>query len=97
MTRYVVAPDTALRLAAERAVPSEGHTLLAPTLFRATTCCRRPGEPREPQSPCWAAATSTGRPVSRSQTSHSRATAASVPGRTSGFSTGGPLVTSSGP
>ena len=44
-----------------------------------------------------AAATSTFKPVSRSATCHSDLTAASLPGRTSGLRTGGPLVPNSGP
>jgi predicted nucleic acid-binding protein len=34
MTRYVIGPDVALRLADDRAVISEEHQLLAPTLLR---------------------------------------------------------------
>jgi predicted nucleic acid-binding protein len=34
MTRYVIAPDAALRMAQQRAVISEAHQLLAPTLLR---------------------------------------------------------------
>jgi predicted nucleic acid-binding protein len=34
MARYVIGPDAALRLAQERAVISEAHHLLAPTLLR---------------------------------------------------------------
>lgn len=34
MTRYVIGPDVALRLADDRAVIGEGHQLLAPTLLR---------------------------------------------------------------
>lgn len=34
MTRYVIGPDVALRLAHDRAVIGEGHQLLAPALLR---------------------------------------------------------------
>ncbi len=34
MTRFVVGPDVALRLAADRAAVAEGHQLLAPALIR---------------------------------------------------------------
>src|SRR6266545_1840862 len=34
MTRYVIGPDVALRLAEERAVIRDGHQLVAPTLLR---------------------------------------------------------------
>ena len=34
MTRYVIGPDVALRLAHDRAVIGAGHQLLAPTLLR---------------------------------------------------------------
>ena len=34
MTRYVIGPDVALRLADERAVIRDGHQLVAPTLIR---------------------------------------------------------------
>jgi predicted nucleic acid-binding protein len=34
MTKYVIGPDVALRLAQEDAVIAEGHELLAPTLLR---------------------------------------------------------------
>jgi predicted nucleic acid-binding protein len=34
MTRYVIGPDVALRLAEERAVVRFGHQILAPTLLR---------------------------------------------------------------
>ncbi|HEU4513251.1 MAG TPA: type II toxin-antitoxin system VapC family toxin [Nocardioidaceae bacterium] len=34
MTRYVIAPDVALRLAHDRAVIGDDHELLAPTLLR---------------------------------------------------------------
>jgi hypothetical protein len=34
MTKYVIGPEVAVRLALERAVPAEGHQLLAPTLLR---------------------------------------------------------------
>ena len=34
MTRYVIDPDVALRLARDEAVIAEGHQLLAPTLPR---------------------------------------------------------------
>ena len=34
MTRFVIGPDVALRLADDRAVLNEGHQLLAPTLLR---------------------------------------------------------------
>ncbi len=34
MTRYVVGPDVALRLARDRAVIRDEHQILAPTLFR---------------------------------------------------------------
>ncbi len=34
MTRYVIGPDVALRLAADQAVIGEEHQLLAPTLLR---------------------------------------------------------------
>jgi predicted nucleic acid-binding protein len=34
MARYVIGPDAALRLAQERAVISEAHRLMAPTLLR---------------------------------------------------------------
>ena len=34
MTRFVIGPDVALRLAAERLTPSEEHVVLAPTLQR---------------------------------------------------------------
>lgn len=34
MTRYVIGPDVALRLAHDRAVVSDEHQLLAPTLLR---------------------------------------------------------------
>lgn len=34
MTRYVIGPDVALRLAREEAVIREEHRLLAPTLLR---------------------------------------------------------------
>ena len=34
MTRYVIGPDVALRLAGERAVVRDEHQLLAPTLIR---------------------------------------------------------------
>jgi predicted nucleic acid-binding protein len=34
MTRYVIGPDAAMRLARERAVIRTGHSLVAPTLLR---------------------------------------------------------------
>lgn len=34
MTRYVIGPDVAIRLAHEKAVIGEGHQILAPTLLR---------------------------------------------------------------
>lgn len=34
MTRYVIGPDVALRLAQEQAVISAGHQLVAPALIR---------------------------------------------------------------
>jgi predicted nucleic acid-binding protein len=34
VTRFVITPDVALRLAGERAVPAEGHALVAPALIR---------------------------------------------------------------
>lgn len=34
VTRYVISPDVALRLAHDRAVITDGHQLLAPTLLR---------------------------------------------------------------
>jgi hypothetical protein len=34
MTRYVIAPDVAIRLAHEQAVIGDEHQILAPTLFR---------------------------------------------------------------
>lgn len=34
MTRYVIGPDVAIRLAQERVVVGEGHQILAPTLLR---------------------------------------------------------------
>ena len=34
MTRYVIGPDVAVRLAADRTVPAADHRLLAPTLLR---------------------------------------------------------------
>jgi hypothetical protein len=34
MTKYVIGPDVALRLAQEDAVIADEHKLLAPTLFR---------------------------------------------------------------
>ena len=34
MTRYVIGPDVALRLAQEDAIIADEHKLLAPTLFR---------------------------------------------------------------
>jgi predicted nucleic acid-binding protein len=34
MTKYVIGPDTALRLARDEAVIADGHQLLAPTLLR---------------------------------------------------------------
>jgi len=34
MTKYVIAPDVAMRLAEERATIRDGHRLLAPTLLR---------------------------------------------------------------
>ncbi|HEX5524804.1 MAG TPA: type II toxin-antitoxin system VapC family toxin [Pedococcus sp.] len=34
MTRYVIGPDVAIRLAHEQAVIGDGHQLLAPTLLR---------------------------------------------------------------
>jgi len=34
MTRYVIGPDTALRLAGQRATVAKAHRLLAPTLLR---------------------------------------------------------------
>ena len=34
MTRYVIGPDVALRLAQEQAVVGDGHQILAPTLLR---------------------------------------------------------------
>lgn len=34
MTRYVIGPDVAIRLAHERAVIGDGHQILAPTLLR---------------------------------------------------------------
>lgn len=33
MTRYVIGPDVALRLAREDAVVGAGHQIVAPTLF----------------------------------------------------------------
>lgn len=40
MTRYVIGPDVALRLAAELARPDDGHQLLAPTLMRSQVLTR---------------------------------------------------------
>lgn len=37
MTKYVIGPDAALRLAHEQAVIGDDHQLLAPTLFRSQT------------------------------------------------------------
>lgn len=37
MTKYVIGPDVALRLAREQAVIGDGHRLLAPTLLRSQT------------------------------------------------------------
>jgi predicted nucleic acid-binding protein len=37
MTKYVIGPDVALRLARDQAVIGEGHRLLAPTLLRSQT------------------------------------------------------------
>jgi predicted nucleic acid-binding protein len=34
MTKYVIGPDVAMRLARERAAVRDGHQLLAPTLIR---------------------------------------------------------------
>jgi predicted nucleic acid-binding protein len=34
MTRYVIGPDVAIRLAQEQAVVGDGHQILAPTLLR---------------------------------------------------------------
>jgi predicted nucleic acid-binding protein len=34
VTRFVITPDVALRLARERAVPAPGHALVAPALIR---------------------------------------------------------------
>jgi predicted nucleic acid-binding protein len=46
MTRFVIFPDVALRLAAERATPSGGHKLLAPTLLRSQVLSRLYGDVR---------------------------------------------------
>lgn len=40
MTRFVIGPDVALRLATERAVVAPGHALLAPTLLRSQVLAR---------------------------------------------------------
>ncbi|MET9630649.1 type II toxin-antitoxin system VapC family toxin [Lentzea sp. NPDC006480] len=37
MTRYVIGPDVAVRLARDRAVIGAGHQILAPTLLRSQT------------------------------------------------------------
>ena len=37
MTRYVIGPDVAIRLAQEQAVVADDHQLLAPTLLRSQT------------------------------------------------------------
>ncbi len=37
MTRYVIGPDVAIRLAHDQAVIGEEHQLLAPTLLRSQT------------------------------------------------------------
>ena len=34
MSRYVIGPDVAVRLARERTVPADGHQILAPSLIR---------------------------------------------------------------
>ena len=39
MTRFVIGPDVALRLAAEEATIPDGHALLAPTLLRSQVLC----------------------------------------------------------
>ena len=44
MTRYVIGPDVALRLAHERAVIRDDHQLLAPTLLRSQLLAVRRGE-----------------------------------------------------
>lgn len=40
MTRFVIGPDVALRLAREKAVVPSGHELLAPTLMRSQLLAR---------------------------------------------------------
>jgi predicted nucleic acid-binding protein len=40
MTKYVIGPDVALRLAQEKAVIANGHKLLAPTLLRSQLLAR---------------------------------------------------------
>ncbi len=40
MTRYVIGPDVAVRLAHDRALISDEHRLLAPTLFRSQVLSR---------------------------------------------------------
>jgi hypothetical protein len=39
MTRYVIGPDVAIRLAHDRAVIRGGHQVLAPALLRSQVLC----------------------------------------------------------